>query len=101
VDSGACRSCELIAVVESGEAVRAGLDGVPGLVQGWRMSRMRLLTVSGRTPKQGGDGDLWQGQAVVQDGGQEPVGQGEDGAAVSPGGYTRSPRTGTGLHCDG
>ncbi len=33
------------------------------------MSRMRLLTASGRTPD----------KALVQDGGRERVGQGEDG----------------------
>jgi hypothetical protein len=46
---------------------------------------MRLLIVSGRTLNNK-DGDLRQGQAVVKDGGQEPVGQGADGAAAGAGG---------------
>jgi hypothetical protein len=49
------------------------------------MSRMRLLTVSGRTPDKREDGDLGQGKALVQDGGQEAVGQGEDGPAADAG----------------
>lgn len=31
---------------------------------------------------QGGDGDLGQGEALVEGGGQEPVGEGEHGAAA-------------------
>ena len=40
--------------------------------------------------EQGGDGDLRQGEALVEGGGQEPVGQGEDGAA--PGARGGQPR---------
>ena len=39
----------------------------------------------GADAEQGGDGDLGQGVAVVQDGGQEPVGEGEGGAAAGAG----------------
>ena len=46
------------------------------------MSRSALADRLGADAEQGGDGDLGQAQAVVQDGGQEPVGQGEDGPAA-------------------
>lgn len=69
-------------VVEGGEAVRAGLDVVFGLVQERADVADALVDHLGPNPEQGGDGDLRQGQAIVQDGGQEPVGQGEDGAAA-------------------
>jgi hypothetical protein len=50
------------------------------------MSRMRLLIVSGRTHEQGSYGDLGQGEALVEDDGQEPVGQGKHGAPAGAGG---------------
>ena len=43
------------------------------------MSRMRLLDRLRPDAGQGGDGGLGQGKALAQDGGQERVGQGEDG----------------------
>ena len=43
---------------------------------------MRLLDGLGPDAEQGGDGDLGQPVTVVQDGGQQPVGQGEDRAAA-------------------
>ena len=59
------------------------------------MSRMRLLIVSGRTHEQGGDGDLGQGEALVEDGGQEPVGEGEHGAPAGAGGGGRGAGSGS------
>ena len=44
-----------------------------------------LVDRFGSDAEQGGDGDLGQGQAVVEDGGQEPVSQGEDGPAAGAG----------------
>jgi len=38
-----------------------------------------LVDRLGPDAEQGGDGHLRQGEALVQDDGQEPVGQGEDG----------------------
>jgi hypothetical protein len=66
--------------------VRAGLDGAPGLVQ--ELADVPDAPVDRLRPdaEQGGDGDLRQGKALVQDGGQEPVGQGEDGPASDAGG---------------
>jgi hypothetical protein len=54
--------------------VRTGLDGVPGLAQ--ELAGVADAFVDRFWPygEQGGDGDLGQGQAVVKDGGQEPVG---------------------------
>ena len=46
------------------------------------MSRMRLLIVSGRTPNRAAMATWGRREALVEDGGQEPVGQGEDGAAA-------------------
>lgn len=46
------------------EVAHAGVDGL------------------GCDAEQLGDGDLWQGQAVVEHDGQQPVGQGEDRAAA-------------------
>jgi hypothetical protein len=65
--------------------VRPGLDGVPGLVQ--ELARIADALVDRLRPDvgQGGDRDLRQGEALVQDGGQEPVGQGETRAAAGAG----------------
>ena len=62
--------------------MRAGLDGVPGLVQELADIADALVDRLGPDAEQGGKGDLRQGEALVEDGGQEPVGQGEDGAAA-------------------
>jgi hypothetical protein len=55
---------------------------VSGLVQELADVADALVDCLGPDSEQGGDGDLGQGKAVVQGGGQEPVGQGEDGAAA-------------------
>jgi hypothetical protein len=55
---------------------------VSGLVQELADVADALVDRLGPDSEQGGDGDLGQGKAVVQGGGQEPVGQGEDGAAA-------------------
>src|ERR1700756_4331014 len=70
--SDACRSCELVEVVEVGKAVRAGLDCVSGMVQELADVADALVDRFGPDAEQGGDGDLRQCEAVVQDGGQEP-----------------------------
>ena len=80
---------ELVEVVQAGEPVRAGLDGVSGLVQELADVADALVDRFGPDAEQGGDGDLGQGEALVEDGGQEPVGQGEDGAAAGAGAVSR------------
>jgi len=65
--------------------VRAGLDGVPGLVQELADVADALVDRLRPDAGQGGDGGLGQGKALVQDGGQEAVGQGEDGPAADAG----------------
>jgi hypothetical protein len=74
-----------VKVVQAGEPVRAGLDGVPGLVQELADVADVLVDCFRPDAEQGGDGDLRQGQALVKERGQEPVGQGQDGAAADPG----------------
>jgi hypothetical protein len=68
--------------LQTGEASRSGLDGGACLVEELADVAEALADRLRANVKQGGDGDLGQGVAVVQDGGQEPVGQGEDGAAA-------------------
>lgn len=70
--------------------MRAGLDGVSGLFQELAGIADALVDRFGPDAEQGSDGGLRQGMALVKDGGQEPVGEGEDGAAVGAGG--RQPR---------
>jgi hypothetical protein len=79
---GACRSCQFMQVVELGEAVRGRLDGMSGLLQELADVSDPLVHGLGPDAEQGGDGDLGQPEAVVEHGGEEPVGQGEDGAAA-------------------
>src|SRR5450755_2975331 len=62
------------------------MDGVSGLVQELADVADALVDCLGPDAEQGGDGDLGQGEALVEDGGQEPVGEGEDGAAAGSGG---------------
>ena len=73
-------------IIEAGEAVLAWLDGVSGLVQELADVADALVDRLGPDGEQGGDGDLGQVQAVVEGGGQEPAGEGEDGAAAGAGG---------------
>jgi hypothetical protein len=61
------------------DVLRVGWCGQP-VPNRCRVSRMRLLMVSGRTRK-GGDGD----RPIVQDGGQEPVGEGQGLAPADAG----------------
>ena len=61
--------------------VRAGLDSVSGLVQELADVADPPVDRLGQDGEQGGDSDLRQREVLVEDGGQEPVGQGEDGAA--------------------
>ena len=65
--------------------MRDGLDGVSGLVQELADIADALVDRLGPDAEQDGDGDLRQGEALVKDGGQEPVCQGEDGAAAGAG----------------
>jgi hypothetical protein len=62
--------------------VRVGLDGVSGLVQELADVADAPVDRLGPDAEQDGDGDLRQGQALVEDGGQEPVGEGEEGPAA-------------------
>src|SRR5215469_18977938 len=73
-------------IFQAGESVRTGLDGVPRLVQ--EFADVADASVDRLRPdaEQGSDGGLGQGKALMQDGGQEPVGQGEDGPAADAGG---------------
>ena len=65
--------------------MRAGLDGVPGLVQELADVTDALVDCLGPDAEQDGDGDLGQRQALVEGGGQEPVCQGQDRAAAGAG----------------
>ena len=67
---------EIGEIVQAGEPVRTGLDGVPGLVQ--ELADVADAPVDRLRPDagQGSDGGLGQGKAQVQDGGQEPVAAG-------------------------
>jgi hypothetical protein len=76
-------------VVQAGDLVRAWLDGVSGLFEELADVADAPVDCSGVDAEQGGDGGLRQGEALVEDGGQEPVGEGADGAAASSAG--RSP----------
>jgi hypothetical protein len=61
------------------------MDGVLGLVEELAdLSRMRLLIV-GSDVEQGGDDGLRQREALVEDGGQEPVGEGVVRTGGGPG----------------
>ena len=62
-----------------------GLDGVAGLVEQSSDVADAPVDGFGADAEQGGDGDLGQGEPVVEEGGQEPVGEGEDGAAAGAG----------------
>ena len=66
--------------------MRGGLDGVSGLAEELADVAGAPVDCSGVDAEEGGDSGLGQGVAVVQDGGQEPVGEGEDGAAAGSGG---------------
>ena len=76
-------------VFQAGEPVRAGLDGVPGLVQELADVADALVDRLRPDAGQGGDGGLGQGKALVQDDGQDAVGQGEDGRRPTPGVISR------------
>ena len=62
--------------------MRPGLDGVSGLFKELADVADALVDRLWPDSEQGGDGDLRQGQVLVQDRGQKSVGQGEDGAAA-------------------
>lgn len=70
--------------------MRGGVDGVPGLVQ--ELADVADAFVDGLGPdaEQDGDGDLGQRQALVQGGGQEPVGQAPGPQRRGPAGTRRS-----------
>jgi hypothetical protein len=67
-----------------GHGALAVLGGQPGRYR----ADVADALVDGLGPdaEQGGDGDLGQGEALVEGGGQEPVCEGEDGAAAGAGG---------------
>ena len=66
--------------------MRARLDGVSGLLQELAHVADALVDRFGPDAEQGGNGGLRQGEALVEDSGQEPVGQGKDGTAADAGG---------------
>jgi hypothetical protein len=71
---------------KAGELMRTRLDGVSGLVQELTDLADSPVDRLGPDIEHGRDDDLRQGEALVEGGGQEPVGEGEDGAAASAGG---------------
>jgi hypothetical protein len=71
---------ETVKVVQAGGPVQELADVADALVDRF-----------GPDAEQGGDGDPGQAEALVEDGGQEPVGQRQDGAAANP----RSDQPGT------
>jgi hypothetical protein len=79
------RSCKDRPGLQAG-GVRAG---VPGLGQELADVADALVDRFRADAEQDSDGDLGQREALVQDGGQEPVGQGEDGAAAGAGAVSR------------
>ena len=76
-------------LVQAGEPVRAGLDSMSGLAQELAELADAPDDRLGPDGEQGSDGDLWQGEALVKGGGQEPVCQGEDGRRPAPGAASR------------
>ena len=78
------------------------MDGVSGLVQELADVADALADRLGPDAEQAGDGDLGQGEALVEDGGQEPVGEGADGAAAGSGGsQPRAVTAAAGLNAPG
>ena len=69
--------------------MRAGLDDVPCLSQEFADLADAPVDRLGPDAGQGGDGDLRQGKALVEGRGQEPVSEGEDGAAAGAGAASR------------
>ena len=65
--------------------MRAGLDGVPGLIQELADVADALVDRLGPDAEQDSYGDLGQRQALIEGAGQEPVGQGQDRAAAGAG----------------
>jgi hypothetical protein len=94
MDDGAICGREPVEVVQAAELVRAGLDGVAGLVQELADIADTPADPLGPHGEQGSDGDLGQGEALVDSGGQEPVGEGEHGRRPVPGAVSlgRCPR---------
>ena len=88
---------ELVKIIRACEPVWPGLDGVAGLVQELADVADALVDRFGPDAEEGGDGDLGQGEALVQDGGQEPVGEGEDGTAAGAGGGQPRPVAAAGV----
>jgi hypothetical protein len=84
-DDDAFCGCEPREIVRAGEPVRAGLNGVSGLLQELPDVADAPVDRLGPDGEQCRDGDLRQVQALVQDGGQKPVGEGEAGAAAGAG----------------
>jgi hypothetical protein len=75
-----------VEIIQAGEPARSGRDGVSGLAEELADVADALVDRFGPDAEQGGDGDLGQGETLVEDGGQEPVGEGEDRAAAGAGG---------------
>jgi hypothetical protein len=67
-----------------GESAGSWLDGGACLVEELADVAEALVDGLGPDAEQGRDGDLGQAQAVVEDGGQEPAGEGEDGPSAGP-----------------
>ena len=76
-------------IIQAGEPARSGLDGVSGLVEELADVADALVDRFGPDTEQGRDGDLGQGETLVEDGGQDPVGEGEGGAAAGAGAVSR------------
>ena len=74
-----------VEIVKGGELGCAGLDGVPGLAQEQADVADVAADVFVPDVVQGGDGPVGQAVAVVQDGGDELVGEGDPGVAAVAG----------------
>jgi hypothetical protein len=68
-------------VVQGDHSLLGGLDGVACLFQETADVADALVDRLWSDAEQGRDGDLGQAEAVVEEGGQESVGEGENGAA--------------------
>src|SRR5689334_910158 len=76
-----CRR-EVVKLVEGVELVWGGLDGVSGLLEKLPDAADVPVDRFGSDVEERGDRGLWESETVVEQGGQQPVGKGEDGAAA-------------------
>jgi hypothetical protein len=84
-DGDSYRAGETVEVVEGGEVLVGGLKGVSCRVE--KLADVADTPVDGEwcDAEEAGDGDLRESEPVVEESGQESVGEGEHGAAAGAG----------------